>query len=44
MGDGTYPDPRVAARPELFDAKWAQGIKGRNFADLVIAAYGRILS
>ena len=36
-------DGYAGVPPGLFDAEMAQGIMGRNVADLLIAAYGRIL-
>ncbi len=45
LSDGaSHGDPRLAARPDLFDARMIQGFRGRNMADLVVAAYDRILS
>lgn len=37
-------DPRLAARPGLFDASMVAGFLGRNLADLVIAADRRLLA
>ncbi len=39
LGEGEY----AGAPPGLFDPAMVQGIPGRNAADLLIAAYGRIL-
>lgn len=45
LADGdSYPDPRIQAKPDLFDADMIQGIMGSNYAKLIIAAYDRILS
>ena len=38
-----FPDPRLAARPGLFDPGLVQNIKGGNMARLVIGAYDHIL-
>lgn len=44
LADGAkFPDPRLAARPGLFDPEMVQGIKGGNMARLVIRAYDRLL-
>jgi len=37
-------DPRLAANPDLFDGEMIQAIRGGNFANLMIAAYDRILA
>lgn len=43
LGTGrSYGDPRLDARPDLFDEKMIQGFMGRNLADLVIASDLRI--
>jgi len=44
LADGeNYPDPRLRARPDLFDAEMIQNFRGRNYADLIAAADARIL-
>lgn len=40
----TYPDPRLADNPTLFDASMVKGIMGGNLAKLIAAAYARILA
>lgn len=44
LADPRHPDPRLRARPGLFDEAAAQDLLGRNLADLVITADRAILA
>ncbi len=45
LADGArHGDPRLRARPDLFDTRMRQGILGTNLADLVLAADARLLA
>ncbi|WP_188052321.1 amidohydrolase family protein [Aureimonas fodinaquatilis] len=45
LGDGqTYGDPRLAAKPDLFDEEMVSGFMGGNLARLIADASERILS
>lgn len=44
LKDGArHGDPRLQARPDLFDGEAVQDFMGRNFADLIIAADRRMI-